>query len=262
MVSNSDDYMLVRGYQGSARSGYFPPCHIAPQLIPYRLNLQHFFWKDQLGYNLHPSIPTSNPEIKIADVGTGTGIWLLELARDLSSSAQLDGFDIDLSQSPPKEWLPKNVNMYKLDVFEELPDDLVGKYDVIHARLFLLIVQNNDPTPILKNFIRMLIAINATTGQKDARMHPTWVADLSKTFRESGLIDVIEHRKETELSHILLHNDVILLALDEMSYRALDRLGEGRGQALRESLGKADAECRRGVAINQDRVTVIARKQS
>ncbi|KAL9103071.1 MAG: hypothetical protein Q9187_009049, partial [Circinaria calcarea] len=213
MVSNSDDYMLVRGYQGSARSGCFPPYHIAPQLIRYRLNLQHFFWKDQLGYNLHPSIPTSNPEIKIADVGTGTGIWLLELARDLSSSAQLDGFDIDLSQSPPKEWLPKNVNMYKLDVFGELPDDFVGKYDVIHARLFLLVVQNNDPMPILKNFIRMLnsltketpaepggyiqwgeydlasryivhaqpsnssenlaVAINATTGQKDARMHPT-----------------------------------------------------------------------------------------
>ena len=38
-----------------------------------RLNLQHFLWKQQLGYNLHPLIPTDNPELKIADVATGTG---------------------------------------------------------------------------------------------------------------------------------------------------------------------------------------------
>ena len=39
-----------------------------------RLNLQHYLWKDQTGYLLHPSIPLSeieNPQI--ADVGTGTG---------------------------------------------------------------------------------------------------------------------------------------------------------------------------------------------
>ena len=87
-----------------------------------------------------------------------------------------------------------------------------------------------------------------------------WVADLPKTFRDSGLIDVLEHRKGTDLAHLLLHNDVILLALEEMSYRALDPLGDGKGQALRESLIRADSECRKGVAINQDRVTVIGRK--
>ena len=39
----------------------------------HRLNLQHYLWKDQTGYLLHPSIPLSNPNIKIADIGTGTG---------------------------------------------------------------------------------------------------------------------------------------------------------------------------------------------
>ena len=39
-----------------------------------RLNLQHYLWKDQTGYLLHPSIPLSGIEnLKIADVGTGTG---------------------------------------------------------------------------------------------------------------------------------------------------------------------------------------------
>lgn len=64
----------------------------------------------------------------------------------------------------------------------------------------------------------------------------------------------------TDLPYVLLHNDVVLMALEEMSYGALDPLGDGKGQALRESLVKADLECRKGVAINQDRVTVIGRK--
>lgn len=268
------NYVLGTGYQGTAR-----------------LNLQHFFWKDQMGYNLHPSIPTSSSELKIADIGTGTGIWLLEMARTLASSAQLDGFDNNLSQCPPKEWLPDNVNIYDFDAFADLPEHLIGKYDILHIRLFLLIVQNNDPMPLLKTFIQMLkpggyiqwaeydlasryivhaqssnssanltAAIDAPTGLNDTRMHPKWVADLPRTFREGGLIDVFEHRKGTDLTHLLLHNDVILLALEEMSYRALDRLGDGKGQALRESLIKADLECRKGVAINQDRVTVIGRR--
>ena len=91
-------------------------------------------------------------------------------------------------------------------------------------------------------------------------MVPRWVANLSRTFRESGLIDVVEHRKETEEPYLLLHNDVVLLALEEMSYSAFDRQGDQRGQSLRESLRKADAECRKGVAVNQDRVIVVARK--
>lgn len=42
-----------------------------------RLNLQHYIWKESIGYLLHPSIrfpdASSNSDISIADVGTGTG---------------------------------------------------------------------------------------------------------------------------------------------------------------------------------------------
>lgn len=80
------------------------------------------------------------------------------MARTLPSSAQLDGFDNNLSQCPPKEWLPDNVNMYNFDAFADLPSELIGNYDILHVRHFLLIVQNNDPMPLLKTFIRMLSA--------------------------------------------------------------------------------------------------------
>lgn len=40
-----------------------------------RLNLQHYLWKDQTGFLLHPAITldTSRTDLRIADVGTGTG---------------------------------------------------------------------------------------------------------------------------------------------------------------------------------------------
>ena len=43
-----------------------------------RLNLQHYLWKDQTGFLLHPDIPLDGrTELKIADVGTGTGYVVL-----------------------------------------------------------------------------------------------------------------------------------------------------------------------------------------
>ena len=38
-----------------------------------RLNLQHYIWKDGLGYLTYPSIPLTNTNYRIADLVTGTG---------------------------------------------------------------------------------------------------------------------------------------------------------------------------------------------
>ena len=46
--------------------------------------------------------------------------------------------------------------MYKLDAFSPLPHELLGKYDIVHLRLFIVLVKNNDPVPLLENLIRML----------------------------------------------------------------------------------------------------------
>lgn len=65
--------------------------------------------------------------------------------------------DISLSQLPPPTWLPSHITSRQLDVFEEnLPEDLVGKFDVVHVRLFLLVVRENDPRPILRNLLKLL----------------------------------------------------------------------------------------------------------
>lgn len=83
-------------------------------------------------------------------------IWLLDLARTLPPTAQLDGFDIDISDCPHKQWLPRNVTMQQLDALSEIPEHLVGMYDIVQLRLFQVVVKDNDPGPLLRNVLRML----------------------------------------------------------------------------------------------------------
>lgn len=74
----------------------------------------------------------------------------------MSTSAQLDGFDVSEDQFPDKGWLPKNVTLSTLDSLAPLPDHLVGKYDVVHIGLVVMIISNENPVPLLKNVMAML----------------------------------------------------------------------------------------------------------
>ena len=38
-----------------------------------RINLHHYLCVELFGYLTHPEIPTADPNLKVADVGTGTG---------------------------------------------------------------------------------------------------------------------------------------------------------------------------------------------
>ncbi|KAL8818343.1 MAG: hypothetical protein Q9191_007962, partial [Dirinaria sp. TL-2023a] len=115
-----------------------------------RLNLQHFLWKQQLGYNLHPSIPTDKANLKIADVATGTGL----------PEAEVDGFDISLDQLPPQDHLPKNIKFGLLNILEDVPQQLQGRYDIVHCRMMSLVLTTGDPVPMFRNLLSMLSMIS------------------------------------------------------------------------------------------------------
>jgi SAM-dependent methyltransferase len=94
-------YALGRGYSSSLR-----------------LNFQHHLLHELLGYSIHPDILAkgnlpSNP--RIADVGAGTGQWLIDVSKEIPS-AQLDGIDISRDQYPNKAWLPSQISLHKLDI--------------------------------------------------------------------------------------------------------------------------------------------------
>ena len=125
-----------------------------------RLNLQHHLFQKLLGYNIHPEIYRQGGlpnDPKIADVGTGTAQWLIDISHDFPS-AQLDGFDISSDQFPTKAWLPNQITLDELDITKPIPSSLEGKYDVVHIQLFLCVVKKDGPDTILKELSKMLSA--------------------------------------------------------------------------------------------------------
>lgn len=81
-------------------------------------------------------------------------IWLTDVHHQLPF-AQLDGFDNCVDQFPQKKWLPSNVSLRALDICEGIPEELLGIYDVVHVRHFLLVVKD-DPVDLLKNLVALL----------------------------------------------------------------------------------------------------------
>ena len=134
-------YALGRGY--------------APSL---RLNLQHRLLRELLGYEIHPSILSSHKlpkKPKIADIGAGTGQWLIDVNR-LLPSAHLDGFDISKDQYPNNAWLPAQISLQELDIMKPIPFSLQNQYDIVHVQLFLCVVQRDGPEHVLKQLYKLL----------------------------------------------------------------------------------------------------------
>ena len=46
--------------------------------------------------------------------------------------------------------------MRKFDVYDALPDEMVGRYDVVAIRLFVCVVRGENPAPIIDMAMKML----------------------------------------------------------------------------------------------------------
>lgn len=99
-----------------------------------RLDEQHIITTKTLGFLIHPNIPAPSPGAKIADVCTGTGVWLMDVARSLPPACQLTGFDVSPSAFPPPQTWPPNVSLRVQDMFLPFPPSELGTYDVVAVR--------------------------------------------------------------------------------------------------------------------------------
>ncbi|KAK1143257.1 hypothetical protein N8T08_006957 [Aspergillus melleus] len=251
-----------------------------------RLNLQHSLWTQMFGYLLHPDIDTTNRDLKIADVGTGTGAWLTDLAPHLPSTCQLDGYDLDIAQAPPTEWLPPNMRLRTWDAFSPVPDDLVGQYDIVHIKLFVFVVKG-DPTALLRNLLTLLkpggylqwaevdvpgMKLTKTnpsvsnesmqqlfnmTASQDPRLIPAWPDQLPEIFAKEGLLDVKAHRVQAlpHLEYAMHHCN--LMIYDMIAQRAANG---AKAKEIMELVPKAAAESRKGAMFAFPRITVVGRK--
>ena len=83
---------------------------------------------------------------------------MIELARILPESAEIDGMDVSFQQCPPKDWMSKNITWIHHDAFAQPPQELEGKYDIIHIKLFITLIRDGNPRPVLQNMLKMLSA--------------------------------------------------------------------------------------------------------
>ncbi len=83
-------------------------------------------------------------------------LWLFDVAKQIPPSSELDGFDISGNQYPPQDCLPGNVSLEIVDAMDEPPAHFVARYDVVHIRLFISLVTDNNPRPLLDHCYKLL----------------------------------------------------------------------------------------------------------
>ena len=252
-----------------------------------RLNLQFYLWKDALQFNIHPTISSSlSKTAVIADVASGSGIWLIDVSRQLPE-AQLDGLDYDLNQAPHQGWLPTNVKTRYLDILGDIPDDLVGKYDYIHTRLLVLVVESQNPRPIIRNLYKLLKpggylqwdeldTVNATVKKVDPNLQAPaldqlldwscaegrhdWTVQLPQFLTAEGFHDatIDFYGDGPELARAF--NDQHLLTAEEFA-EGLAKLGKTEAAAKYfQLLEDAYSESIAGAALCVPRIVCVARK--
>ncbi|KAF1958958.1 S-adenosyl-L-methionine-dependent methyltransferase [Byssothecium circinans] len=122
-----------------------------------RLIKQHYIWTKAIGYLLHPSIVKTLPkDARIADIGTGTGIWPSELSKASPPTYQFTGFDISSNLFLPADSLPSNVTLQLGNFKEPFPEALHGKFDVVNARLLISALGEGAWEPALQNILQLL----------------------------------------------------------------------------------------------------------
>lgn len=259
-----------------------------------RLYLQHHVWVTSLGYLLHPAI-SPKEDCLIADIGCGTGIASLEIAKQLPPGGKVEGYDLSLEQCPPRGFWPHHVTFEEFDIFQPIPDHLIGRYDVVLIRHFICVVQSGNPMPLLSALLRLLkpggylqwqewdlttnkvlIVEPATSAPKmEAFMNmggdavskqSAWVGTLHQRFSDAGAELVAHDRHRTAKEAMLMKQEIGFLTCREWCdrLRAEDAASVQAAQ-LKRLANEAFGEClsqQRGTVIDCEMVTWVARKMA
>lgn len=122
-----------------------------------RLDAQHDAYVKIIGFLLHPRIAaTLPPNARIADVGTGTGVWLHDLARESPPTWIYHGFDISDEQFPVNGGERDHTKYARLNITEPIPDGLKGQFDVVHLRLLVCGLTGYEWALAARNALQLL----------------------------------------------------------------------------------------------------------
>ncbi|MCJ1382989.1 hypothetical protein MMC17_006102 [Xylographa soralifera] len=124
-----------------------------------RLDIQHGFTR-RWGHGslIHPSIPLTDLHT-VADVGTGTGIWINEVAQLLNSNSRTSnciGFDVSAEQFSPAVTRAAGVELEVHDVLEPFAEKFRGKFDLVNVRYLAYGMLEKSLLSVIKNLSELL----------------------------------------------------------------------------------------------------------
>lgn len=190
----------------------------------------------------------SRSSTRVADIATGTAIWLTELSDVLPADCQLHGFDISRDQYPPNEWLPKNVFLHEHDAFTPFAPEFLGSFDVVNLRFFITLLNGDNIQTLLRNLKALLKpggflhwldfdprsakAISIRSGMQMPRTESVvsimrkaqpdldlWISRGCDLFEAAGL-DPITYERVQLRNHLRpLWNDCHIMGMEDLSRR-------------------------------------------
>lgn len=308
-----DSYILPRTYLSSSRLNYqfylwretlpFPrllhPCIPLPTLWPSPPQRPDQLASPAPGRpepHPYPTPPPAasplafgSPALHIADVATGTAIWPIQLSRNLPASASLCGFDISLSQAPPRAWLPHNLELREWNIYTPVPEDCLGKFDIVHVRLLLLVLTPATVGVVVRHLAQMLrhggwlqweeldlarTCLQRAEGELAATtalpiMESTlevmqrqgdegWVAGLEDVVREEGFEDVRVERYWDGVQEARAVFEMVLIKDEELVRKS--SMDEATRKAAMSRIEAMYDESRRGAVLSTPKLVCMARK--
>ncbi|KAL2006099.1 hypothetical protein VTN00DRAFT_9753 [Thermoascus crustaceus] len=184
-----------------------------------RLDEQHeFIVKVTGGSPINESIPRENL-FAVADVGTGTGIWLRDvselLKREEASAAEkrpryYRGFDVSPDQFPSDaDAGARNIHFSVQNILEPFPDKHRNRYDLVNVRLMVVALREVDYRAVVANLVTLL-KVNVARHDYGSLAHPQpeigqrWVLQIVRAMVtvlllcSGGASDEEVARRETE----------------------------------------------------------------
>ncbi|KAF5875170.1 putative umta methyltransferase family protein [Botrytis fragariae] len=121
----------------------------------------------QRDYKSHMRILTHQPNLRIADVGTGTGTTLPIQSPQYEPAtypATLPPPSKSTSSTSPPRILRAGfpsakctlVHLYTHDGFQDYASEFHEQYDIVHARFWLCVVNDPDARPLLRKLLSLL----------------------------------------------------------------------------------------------------------
>jgi len=140
---------VARKSQNYPGSNYLLP---ADEQERERLITQHHMLTKAFGKQLLP--PLNPDEIQhVLDSGTGAGIWITELAKQVPSTATLHGIDIELALVPSTP--PPNLS-FSLNTITKLPSEWTGRFDLVHQRFLMGALRKAEWVSAIAEMYRVL----------------------------------------------------------------------------------------------------------